>query len=177
LRNVGCSTNSLQEITMSKTYTLRNGILALSLLATSGFAAAAGEVPHGPPRGNHEQHQHFDPVAHMQRNLDKLEKKLNLQDQQKAAWQTYSDSAISRAREAMAKMEEHRSHMGELTEVDTATKLDKMSQAMRERADQLQKVAQDTRTFEGVLSPEQKTIFDLYWNAQFHRHMGHRPPA
>ena len=52
-----------------------------------------------------------------------------------------------------------------------------MSQAMRDRADKLQKVAQDTRAFEGVLSPEQKTIFDLYWKAQFHQRMGHHSLA
>ena len=52
-----------------------------------------------------------------------------------------------------------------------------MSQAMRDRADKLQTVAQDTRAFEGVLSPEQKTIFDLYWKAQFHQRMGHHSLA
>jgi len=163
---------------MSKTYTLRSGILAISLLAASGFAAAADEAPNSPPPGKHAQHRQFDPVAHTQRNLDKLAQKLNLKDEQKAAWQTYADSAISLAKERKAKMEEHHSHKGEArAEVDTATRLDKMSQAMRDRADQLQKVAQDTRAFEGVLSPEQKTIFDLYWKAQFHQHMGHRPLA
>lgn len=163
---------------MSKTYTLRSGILAISLLAASGFAAAADEAPNSPPPGKHAQHRQFDPVARTQRNLDKLAQKLNLKDEQKAAWQTYADSAISRAKERTAKMEEHHSHKGEArAEVDTATRLDKMSQAMRDRADQLQKVAQDTRAFEGVLSPEQKTIFDLYWKAQFHQHMGHRPLA
>lgn len=163
---------------MSKMFTLRGSILAMSLLAASGFAAAAEQAPSGPPPGKHAQHQHFDPVAHTQRNLDKLAQRLNLKDEQKAAWQAYADSAISRAKERTTKMEEHRSHKGEArAEVDTATKLEKMSQAMRDSADQLQKVAQDTRVFEGVLSPDQKTIFDLYWKAQFHQRMGHRPLA
>jgi LTXXQ motif family protein len=163
---------------MSKTFTLRSSIIAMSLIAASGFAAAADETPGSPPPGKHAQHRSLDPVAHTQRNLDNLAKKLNLKDGQKAAWQTYADSAISRAKERTAKMEEHRSHKGEArAEADTATKLDKMSQTMRDRADQLQKVAQDTRAFEGVLSPEQKTIFDLYWKSQFHQRMGHRPLA
>lgn len=163
---------------MSKMFTLRSSILAVSLLAASGFAAAADEAPGSPPPGKHAQHRHFDPVAHTQRNLDKLAQKLNLKEEQKTAWQAYADSAISRARERTAKMEEHRSHKGGArAEVDTATKLDKMSQAIRDRADQLQKVAQDTRAFENVLSPEQKTIFDLYWTAQFHQRLGHRPLA
>jgi hypothetical protein len=163
---------------MSKTFTLRSGILAMSLLASSGFAAAADEAPGSPPPGKQAQHRHFDPVSHTQRNLDKLAQKLNLKDGQTAAWRAYADSAISRAKERTAMVEEHRSRKGEArAEVDTATKLDKMSQAMRDRADQLQKVAQDTRAFEGVLSPEQKAIFDLYWKMQFHQRKGHRPLA
>jgi hypothetical protein len=30
-------------------------------------------------------------------------------------------------------------------------------------------MAQDTRTFQQVLTPEQQTIFDKYWKSQFHR--------
>ena len=163
---------------MSKTFTLRSGILAMSLLAASGFAAAADEAPNGPPPGKHAQHRHLDPVAHTQRNLDHLASKLNLKDEQKVAWQAYSDSAISRAKERTAKMQEMRSHKGEArAEAGTSAKLDRMSQAMRERADKLQKIAQDTRALEAALTPDQKTIFDLYWKAQFHQHMGHRPLA
>ena len=162
---------------MSKTFTLRSGILAMSLLAASGFAAAADEAPNSPPPGKHAQHRH-DPVAHTQRNLDNLAKKLNLKDEQKVAWQTYADGAIARAQERSAKMQAFHAHKGEArAETDTATKLDRMSQAMRERADKLQKVAQDTRAFESALTPDQKTIFDLYWKAQFHQRMGRHPMA
>ena len=162
---------------MSKTFTLRSGILAMGLLAASGFAAAADEAPNSPPPGKHAQHRH-DPVAHTQHRLDRLASKLNLKAEQQAAWRTYADSAISRAQERVAKMQEMHSRKGERSaESDTAAKLDRMSQAMRARADQLQKVAQDTRTLEGVLSPEQKTIFDLYWKAQFHHRAGHHPLA
>jgi Spy/CpxP family protein refolding chaperone len=161
---------------MSKTFTLRSSILAMGLLAASGFAAAADEAPNGPPPGKHAQHRHFDPVAHTQRNLDNLAGKLNLKEEQKAAWQTYADSALSRAKERTAKMEEMHSHKGEArANADTATKLDRMSKVMRERADKLQQIAQDTRTIEAALTPEQKTIFDLYWKSQFHQRMGHRP--
>ena len=120
---------------MSKMFKLRSSILAMSLLAASGFAAAADEAPVGAPPGKHAQHRHVDPVAHAQRNLDGLAKKLNLKDEQKAAWQTYADGAIARAQEKSAKMQAFHSHKGEArADVDTATKLDKMSQAMRDRA-------------------------------------------
>ncbi|HVY05286.1 MAG TPA: Spy/CpxP family protein refolding chaperone [Burkholderiales bacterium] len=163
---------------MSKTFTLRSGIIAMGLLAASGFAAAADEAPAGAPAGQHAQHRHFDPVAHTQRSLDNLAKKLNLKDEQKVAWQTYADGALARAKEKSDKMQEMHARKHEArADTDTATKLDHMSQMMRDRADKLQKVAQDTRAFENVLSPEQKTIFDLYWKSQFHHHMGHRPVA
>jgi len=163
---------------MSKTFTLRSSILAMSLLAASGFAAAADEAQNSPPPGRHAQHRHIDPVARTQRNLDNLAGKLNLKDEQKVAWQTYADGAISRTKERTAKMQELRSHKGEArVEADTSTKLDRMSQAMRERADKLQKIAQDTRAFEDVLTTDQKTIFDLYWKAKFHQRMGHHPLA
>jgi Spy/CpxP family protein refolding chaperone len=162
---------------MSKTFTLRSGILAMGLLAASGFAAAADEAPNSPPPGKHAQHRH-DPVAHTQRNLDNLARQLNLKDEQKVAWQAYADSAIARARDRSAKMQAFHSHKGEArAESDTATKLDKMSQAMRERADKLQQAAQDTRALASALTPEQKTIFDLYWKAQFHQRMGRHPMA
>jgi len=164
---------------MSKTFTLRSSILAMSLLAVSGFAAAVDRgAPDSAPPGNHAQHRHIDPVAHTQRNLDKLASKLNLKDEQKVAWQAYADGAISRAKERTAKMQEFRSHKGEArADTDTSAKLDRMSQAMRERADKLQKVAQDTRALESVLTPDQKTIFDLYWKAQFHQRAGRHSMA
>jgi len=163
---------------MSKTFTLRSSILAMSLLAAPGFAAAADEASNSPPPAKHAQHRHVDPVAHTQRNLDNLAKKLNLKDDQKIAWQTYSDSAISRAKERSAKMQEMRSHKGEArADAGTSAKLDRMSQVMRDRADKLQKIAQDTRVLEAALTPDQKTIFDLYWKSQFHQRMGHRPLA
>lgn len=166
---------------MSKTFTLRGSILAIGLLAASGFAAAADEAPAAAPAGQHAQHRHFDPVARTQHSLDSLGRKLNLKDEQKTAWQAYSDAALARAKERADKFQAMRSQKGEMharADMDTATKLERMSQMMRDRADKLQKVAQDTRAFEDVLSPEQKTIFDLYWKTQFHHHMGgHRPVA
>ena len=163
---------------MSKSFTLRSGLLAMSLLTAAGFATAADQAPAQAPAGKHAQHRHFDPVARAQHNLDNLAAKLNLKEEQKGAWQAYSDSAISRARARAAKMQERRSHQeAARVEPETSAKLDRMAQAMRARADHLQQVAQDTRAFEGVLTPEQKTIFDLYWKGQMKKRMGHHRHA
>jgi Spy/CpxP family protein refolding chaperone len=163
---------------MSKTYTLRSGILAISMLAASGFVAAADNAANSPPPHKQGHHRNFDPVARTQRNLDNLARKLSLKEEQKAAWQVYADSSISRTKERAASMQQLRSHHGEARrEADTATRLDEMSQTMRVRADELHKVAQDTRALQATLSPEQKTIFDLYWKAQFQRGMMHHRRA
>ena len=67
-------------------------------------------------------------------------------------------------------MEEHRAHRGDHhADMDTASRLEHMSQRMRERADKLQQMAQDTRTFQQALTPEQQTTFDMYWKSQFGR--------
>jgi hypothetical protein len=163
---------------MSKKFTLRSGIVAMSLLAISGFAAAADQAPDSPQANKMAHHRQFDPVAHTQRLLDNLENKLSLTDSQKPAWQAYADNALARARERATRMQEWRSSReGGRADGDMADRLDKMSQAMRQRADDLQKVAQDTRTFEQALTSEQKTIFNLFWKAQSHHRMGHRSPA
>ena len=155
---------------MSKTFTLSSGLVAVGMLAASGFAAAGDTATNSPRPHEQRQHRNFDPVAHTQRNLDNLAKKLNLKDEQKAAWQVYADSSISRSRDRVARMHELRSNRDKgRAQADTASRLEQMSQAMRARADELQKVAQDARALQDILSPEQKTIFDLYWKAQFQR--------
>jgi Skp family chaperone for outer membrane proteins len=165
---------------MNKTINLRSGILAFSLLAVSGFVTAADDVAGVSQHGaKHERQHHFDPVAHMQRDLDNLSKKLALQDTQKEAWRAYADSALNRTKDRASKMQEMRGQRHrESANEDTAARLDRMSQVMRERADELGKIAQDTRSLQSVLTPEQKTILDLYWKAQFRRGtMHHRAAA
>lgn len=156
---------------MRKSSTLRS-IVALSLLATAGLVTAADSAPDNQPAaGKHAPYKRFDPVQHTQRKLDGLETRLNLKDSQKSAWQAYADAAIARARERTAKMQEFHARRGEpRKDLDTASKLDKTAEIMRARADQLQKVAQDTRSFQQVLTPEQQTIFDLYWKSQKRGH-------
>jgi hypothetical protein len=115
-------------------------------------------------------------MARTQQNLDSLARKLSLKDEQMTAWQAYADRAISRTRERVARIEGFRSHRGK-ADADTASKLDRVSEAMRARADELQKIAQDTRALQDALSPEQKTIFDLYWKAHQRGMMHHRRAA
>lgn len=162
---------------MKRNSTLRS-IVALSLLAATGLVTAADNAPDSNAApGKHAPYKRFDPVQHTQRKLDNLEAKLNLKDSQKSAWQAYADAALTRAKERTERMQALHAKRGESRQpLDTAAKLDKAAEMMRARADQLQKVAQDTRSFQQALTPEQQTIFDLYWKSQQRGGRGgHRP--
>jgi len=163
---------------MKTSFALRSGAIALSLLAASGFAGATDQASDSAPPARQAHHRHFDPVQRTQLHLDALANKLNLKEEQKAAWQTYADSTLARAQDRAARRQQGRANRHEAQRnADTASRLELMAHAMRERAQTLEQVAQDTRAFEAVLSPEQKTIFDLYWQANGHHRMGHRPLA
>ena len=158
------------EIYVNRTYFFR--ALLIASIATTPALVIAADDPDAdrPMSGSQAQRQHMDPVERAQKHLDKLEQKLQLTSDQQAAWNTYSDTALARAAERAKHMEEHRAKGGDHHgDMDTASRLEHMSQRMRERADKLQQMAQDTRTFQQVLTPEQQTIFDKYWKSQFGR--------
>lgn len=163
---------------MNKLSTLR-GALAVSLLAATGLVAAADSAPAAnSPAGKHAPHHRFDPVKHAQHKLDRLEEKLSLKDAQKTAWQTYADAVLARAKERSARMQEFHARRGaQRQDMDTAARLDKAAERMRARAEELQKMAQETRALQESLSPEQKAILDLYWKSGNRRERmgGHRP--
>lgn len=154
-----------------------SSIVGLSLLAAGALAIAADHAPLPQPSpARHAPHKRFDPVQHTRHKLDGLEAKLNLREEQKQAWQAYSDAALARAGEKATAMQElHAKRSEPRQELDTAAKLDKAAEFMRAQADRLQNVARDTRAFQQVLTPEQQTIFDLYWKSQQRRTGGHRP--
>jgi hypothetical protein len=162
-----------------KTSFALHGLIALSLLAAGGIAQAADNpAPAVAAPARHAQFKRFDPVKHARKRLDGLEAKLNLKDEQRAAWKTYADAALARARERAARMQGfHGRQGGDGRNLDTASKLDKAADRMRARADDLKKVAQDTRAFQEVLGAEQQSIFDLYWAPRGHGMRGGHHPA
>lgn len=152
---------------MNKFYTLRSAV-AIGLLAATGLVSAADKAPAGDaPSAKHAPYHRHDPVKHTQVRLDRLEAKLNLNDSQRGAWQAYSEATLARAKDRSARIEDFRGKHGAPRQaLDTASKLDKAAERMRARADELQKVAQETRALQQALTPEQQTIFDLYWQSQ-----------
>jgi periplasmic protein CpxP/Spy len=150
-------------------------LLVVSMFAAPAFMVAAQDTDadHSMPDG-HNRHQGMNPVERAQQHLDELEQKLYLTADQQAAWKTYADTALARAADRAKHMEEFHAQRGDHHgDMDTASRLEHMSQRMRERADELQQMAKDTRAFQQTLTPEQQTIFDLYWKSQFQRGMRH----
>ena len=155
---------------MNQTSILR-GLLVLGLCAAPLVAAEARDSDDDMSmRGADDQQQRMNPVEKTQKHLDQLEQMLHLKAEQLAAWNSYADSALAHANERAKHMEEFHAKRGERDgDMDTIARLERMSQRMRERADKFQQMAQDARAFKQALSPEQQTIFDLYWKLQIGR--------
>ena len=158
---------------------ISRGALALCLLATPLLAIADHhmdmDMDHhdGGDSAQHQGGRHYDPVQRAEKHLKGLEQKLNLKADQQSAWKTYSGAVMARAQERAARMEEFHGKRGEMRDMDTASKMEQMSQWMRERADRLGQMAKDTRAFQQALTTEQQTIFDLYWK----NHAGRGKPG
>lgn len=155
-----------------------NSLLALSLLALPAYALADNardvqQIRVADAKPHH--HQRHDPVKRAQRQLDQLAAKLQLTDAQQAAWQAYSQATLARAQERAEKMQAFRAQRSEARDrnegqakLDTATRMEKMAERMRERAASLDQVAQDTRALQQALTPQQQEALDAYWKSKRH---------
>ncbi len=155
----------------------RKALLGICLLAAAPLALADQHHMMDHRDGDHGMHHQgsgrFGPVQRAEKHLGELEQKLNLKSDQRAAWNTYSQAVMGHARDKAGRMDRMRGRHGAMHDnADTAAKLQRMSQMMRAGADQLEQMAEDTRAFQGVLTTEQQTIFDLYW--QVHSPRGRR---
>ena len=148
-------------------YVIRRGLLVLCLWAGASMALADSHHMMDHDDGTHHQGQgRSGPVERAEKHLGELEKKLNLQSDQMGAWNTYSQAMMGHANYRAQRMKQYRARRGSgHDDADTATKLERLSQWMREGADRLDQMAKDTRAFQNALTTEQQTIFDLYWKA------------
>jgi len=118
---------------------------------------------HGGPGGQNQDRRYRDPVQRAEKHLGLLEKELNLNADQQSAWKAYSGSIMTMAQEKAARKEKFQANRGEMRNLDTASKLEKLAQWAQDRADRLEQMAKDTRTFQQALTAEQQTAFDQFW--------------
>ncbi|UCH47292.1 MAG: Spy/CpxP family protein refolding chaperone [Betaproteobacteria bacterium] len=158
---------------------IRQALLGICLLAAAPLVLADNHHMmdhHDGDRGmHHDGGGRFGPVKRAEKHLSELEQKLNLKSDQMAAWKTYSQAVMGHAKDRETRMKKFRGRRGSMhSDADTATKLERASQWMRAGADRLEQMAKDTRTFQTVLTTEQQTIFDLYWQVHSPRNRWER---
>lgn len=152
-------------------------ILLAGLLATVGFAAVAQNAPPaGPPAGHGGMmgmHQ-GDPSkinermqAHRQERAAKrlavLKAKLKITAAQEGAWTTFS-TAMKPPADGMMGMRHDPALRAEMDKLTTPERIDKMRTLRQQRMTamnaEMDKRANATKAFYGVLSSEQKAVFD-----------------
>ena len=144
----------------------------LCLAGVGSANAADTQASAASPGAHSHQFASRDPVARAQGRLDHLNKKLNLTAAQQPAWASFSSAMLKLAQERAQATEKWKSaDHSKRRDMSTPDRLEKMADRMRTGAERLSRLASGTKTFYAELSPEQKTIFDLYAATGWRRHM------
>jgi Spy/CpxP family protein refolding chaperone len=131
---------------------IRNTLIAASLLAGLSTLSFAQMGPTAGGEHMAKMHEHMS-QRHAQ-HLTDLKTQLKLQNEQEAAWATFTQ-AVQIPAQAPA-----RPDRAAFDKMSTPERLDEM-QAHRAKMDvQMQKHAEATKLFYGVLNTEQKKVFD-----------------
>jgi len=119
-----------------------------------------------------------DSEGAIQKRLADLKQQLNLKSNQQTPWETFSNALMTQAKVQAQAREKLKATIGrDFESKPTPEKMQMMASMMRTSADNLSKAAADTKIFYDVLSPDQKTIFNLFakdtWNGRMREHIRH----
>ncbi len=162
-------------------------LVAAAALSLQGLPAHAADTatPPPPPAAMQEGWSGYSEVNwvdHTQRMLADLKTKLNLSGDQQAAWNTWSSGVVDNVRAQTEKIRAwHDAHakLGPMSDPAHAhlTTPERMSQGlehmkteikrMQDHVALLELALNHTKTFYETLNPDQKTIFDLYWQQSY----------
>lgn len=109
-----------------------------------------------------------DPVARAQKHLSEMKAKLNLTNDQQPAWQAFSDQVNDQAKnmaDIRGKMKDNMSTMPKTAPDQMA----KMADMMKDRSQNMEKMAGAVKKFYDTLTPEQQTAFDKVHISQMNR--------
>jgi hypothetical protein len=181
---------------MSRSFPYRFiSLIVASLLSTQVNVWADSSAPAAPPSTvHHAQSANDDSIESMNKQfsdfwlarnksmLNNLKPKLNLQPDQKKAWDSWSGAITDVAKAQLKNITElHQKHM-EVGGLDAADKSklttpQRMSRGiehlqieikkLQAHIDQLQLAQSSTQQFYEALDTNQKTIFDLYWQKTY----------
>ncbi|HSV36195.1 MAG TPA: Spy/CpxP family protein refolding chaperone [Ramlibacter sp.] len=142
-------------------------LVVAALLATLGLSAGAQTPPAGSGTGGapmmgREGHAHGDPAKmqermarmqeHMTQRLAAFKQKLQLTPGQEAAWNSYTA--------ALKPTPHQRPDHAEMEKLSTPERIDRMRTLRTARLAEMDKRGEATKTFYGVLTAEQKKVFD-----------------
>jgi hypothetical protein len=144
---------------------VRLASLAVSFAAAFAIQptlAQEGSAP--PPPPPHEwRMDHGDLAKHTQERLDDLGAKLHLKDSQQAAWKQYRTQLSEQFAAHQKERGEQRDLQKSRGDLSSPERLQQAADRVRAEADHLDKLARQTSVFYKTLTPEQQTIFDLYY--------------
>jgi Spy/CpxP family protein refolding chaperone len=176
-----------------------NGLVFAGLLITFGASAmaqsaapaapgAAASSPNGENKSQHmDQHMsqhrgHHDPAkmqAMMAKHQADLKAKLQITPAQEGAWTAFTAAMQHPAGMGMRPSDAQRAEMSQLS---TPERIDKMramrTERMAQRAAEMDKRANATKTFYATLTPEQQKVFDAAFQKRGApgEHRGHGGP-
>jgi hypothetical protein len=153
------------------------GLLAACSVAAQAQTAAppAGAAPMG-MQEHGQPHGHFDPARmqeRMQRRMDRLKRILQITPAQEGAWSAWA-AAMRPSPEAMQHMREQRGHRDEIARMTTPERIDRMRQMRAQRAAEMDRRGDATKTFYAQLTPSQQKAFDEISLGFFGRGHGRR---
>ncbi len=140
---------------MAATRTPFKGLVLASLLATLGASAFAADAPPPPPPAGMAHHDPAKMQEHMLKRQAALKAQLKITAAQEAAWTTFTTSMQPPAKGP-------RPDKADFEKLTTPERIDKMRAMRTQRDAEMDKRADATKAFYGVLSPEQQKVFDAH---------------
>jgi hypothetical protein len=137
---------------MSSMKLIRNTLIVASLLAGLSSLSFAQMGPAASSEHMGKMHRHMS--EHHTQHLAELKTQLKLQGDQEAAWATFTQTMQPAAQPHV------RPDRAALEKMSTPERLDHMQAHRATMNTQMQKHAEATKAFYGVLNDEQKKIFD-----------------
>lgn len=109
-----------------------------------------------------------DPVARAQKHLSELKAKLNLTNNQQTAWQAFSDQVNDQAKNMADMRGQMKGNMSAMPKT-APDQMAKMADMMKDRSQNMEKMADAVKTFYDTLTPEQQTAFDKVHMSRMNR--------
>lgn len=124
-----------------------------------------------------------DPVARVNKYLDELNAALKFTNDQQPAWQKFSGQVSEQAK-LMAYLRDMMIDKSQRMPKTTPEQMAKMSEMMKDRAQDMARMADAVNIFYSTLTPEQRTAFDKVHMSQMgqmdrrsHKPRAQQPPA